>query len=465
MVTRVRYTSSIPACSTVTMAAVMLGRLMRVAVRHRETGLRGFWPTLRRLRTAATLYGNDAALGPLLGVADTDSALIPPAVSFNKALQENLLVHKPDQPENPKILRVAIIGAPNAGKSTLSNQLLGRKIFPVSKKVHTTRCQAQGVVTEGDIQLILLDTPGLISHLKMKRHHLEKSLLQDPWDTMQMADLVLVLVDVSDKWTRQSLGFEVLKCLFLHPQVPSVLVLNKVDLLKKKSFLLDLTWKLTEGIVKGKKLNVKPLIKTPVDTGEREISPPLHSQMPSTSEDPVPEEETCGTPGPLCADDLADYTDQLQTEKQQLRDLKKKKGWPLFQDVFMLSAVSGEEVHTLKKYLLTLARPRPWEYHSEVLTTQSPQDICDNIIREKLLEYLPQEVPYSVVQDTILWDEGPSGELVIFQKLLVQKENHVKMLIGQGGQLISRIAKEAGQDLMNVFLCDVHLKLSVKVKQ
>lgn len=51
-----------------------------------------------------------------------------------------------------------------------------------------------------------------------------------------------------------------------------------------------------------------------------------------------------------------------------------------------------------QKYLLMQAKPGPWEFHSEVLTNQSPQEICDNIIREKVLEYLPLEVPYGVTQ-------------------------------------------------------------------
>lgn len=97
--------------------------------------------------------------------------------------QKRLLENRPDQPQNPKVLRIAIIGAPNAGKSTLSNQLLGRKVklewssgcylgvflacpgcvmclinflqvFPVSKKVHTTRCKAWGVITHEDTQLV-----------------------------------------------------------------------------------------------------------------------------------------------------------------------------------------------------------------------------------------------------------------------------------------------------------------------
>uniref|UniRef100_A0A4W3IRC5 GTPase Era, mitochondrial n=1 Tax=Callorhinchus milii TaxID=7868 RepID=A0A4W3IRC5_CALMI len=320
--------------------------------------------------------------------------------------QELLLVHQPDQPEKPRVLRVAIIGSPNAGKSTLSNQLLGRKIFPVSSKVHTTRCQAQGVITEGEIQIVLLDTPGLTTAAKGKRHNLEKSLLVDPWDSVKEANLVLVLVDVSDHWNRYNLSLEVLKCLSQNSHVPAVLVLNKVDLLKSKGLLLDLTIELTEGMVNGKKLKIK---------GNQH--------------------------------------------------LKHKQGWPHFREVFMLSAVDGDEVETLKHYLLSQAQPGPWDYHSTVLTDQSPQQLCINLIREKLLEILPQEVPYSITQSTEMWEEGPSGELRILQNLTVVKKNHAKMLIGTGGQVIGKVAREAGQDLMNIFLCDVHLKLCVKVKK
>uniref|UniRef100_A0A8C8AP70 GTPase Era, mitochondrial n=1 Tax=Otus sunia TaxID=257818 RepID=A0A8C8AP70_9STRI len=320
---------------------------------------------------------------------------------------------------NPKVLRIAIIGAPNAGKSTLSNRLLGRKVFPVSKKVHTTRCKAQGVVTDEDTQLCVW-----LTHLHLSfRHKLDEAMLTDPWDSVKHADLVLVLVDVSDHWTRNSLSREVLKCLSQFPQIPSVLILNKVDLLKKKFILLELVTELTEGIVNGKKLEVRSASKSSLVT--EEAQGPKHYEP---------------------------------------RDLKNMKGWPCFREIFMLSALHGEEVDVLKRYLLMQAKPGPWEFHSGVLTSQSPQEICDNIIREKILEYLPLEVPYGVIQVTEMWEEGPSGELLIAQNLLVPRKSHMMMLIGKGGKVISRIAQEAGQDLMNVFLCDVRLKLKVEVK-
>ncbi|KAL2765490.1 GTPase Era, mitochondrial isoform 2 [Daubentonia madagascariensis] len=379
-----------------------------------------------RLASASAQYGQGSALDRFLGFPEPDSSPTPcvPAVSIHRDEQDLLLVHRPDMPENPRVLRVVLLGAPNAGKSTLSNQLLGRKVFPVSKKVHTTRCQALGVITEEEAQ-ILLDTPGIINPVKQKRHHLEPSLLEDPWKSMESADLVIVLVDVSDKWTRDRLSSQVLQCLTQFSQVPSILVMNKVDCLKQKSVLLELTAALTEGVVNGKKLKMKQAFRS-------------YPGMDGPSAAPKgPNTQSVGSP--------------------------QKIGWPHFQEIFMLSALSQEDVKTLKKYLLAQAQPGPWEFHSGVLTSQTPEEICTNIIREKLLEYLPQEVPYNVQQKTILWEEGPSGELVIQQKLLVPKESHVRLLIGPKGHLISQIAQEVGRDLMDIFLCDVQIRLSVKL--
>ncbi|XP_071023638.1 GTPase Era, mitochondrial isoform X2 [Oncorhynchus clarkii lewisi] len=81
---------------------------------------------------------------------------------------------------------------------------------------------------------ILLDTPGLTTPSKVKRHQLEKSLLEDPWNLVKEADRVVIMVDVSDKWACNKLDFEVLKCLTQYPGVPAVLVLNKVGSLKSR---------------------------------------------------------------------------------------------------------------------------------------------------------------------------------------------------------------------------------------
>ncbi|KAM3854830.1 GTPase Era, mitochondrial isoform 2-T2 [Vipera latastei] len=394
------------------MAAVTMATAV-VSLGRRALGL-----AVRRARLLPGASPGEAA--PSLGGPSA-----PPAPAF-PGEHESLLSHHPDQPSNPKVLRVAIIGAPNAGKSTLSNQLLGRKILPVSSKVHTTRCNAQGVITVEDTQLIILDTPGLTTPAKGKRHNLEKSMLSDPFDSLNDADLVLVLVDVSDRHTRHQLHPQVLSCLKQFPQVPSLLVLNKVDLVKRKGVLLELVVELTEDTFGGKKLGTRSLYRPP----KRAQSTPAEAVESGAPESP-----------------------------------KGQKGWPGFREIFMLAALQEEEVDRLKKYLLKQAQPGPWQYHSEVLTSQSPQEICANLIRARLLEHLPHEVPYLVTQETALWEEGPGGELQIVQNLVVPKERYLKMLIGHQGQVIGRIATEAGYDLMDAFLCEVQLKLSVQLKE
>ncbi|XP_061658786.1 GTPase Era, mitochondrial [Syngnathoides biaculeatus] len=391
----------------------------------------------------------DAFVSRLLkgSVAEADNShyRLPASVPPDRGEHMSLLLRHPDQPEHAKVLKVAIIGSPNAGKSTLSNQLLGRKVFAVSKKVHTTRKRALGVLTEDDTQIILLDTPGLTTPSKVKKHQLEKSLLLDPWNTVTEADLMVVIVDVSDRWMCRRLDFEVLKCLARHPNIPAILVLNKVDQVKVKDKLLDVTATLTCGVVNGRKLRIRPVIK----------APPVEKR---------PERELEESQDRDAIGDGADGDESVLT-KERMKVLMSQKGWPRFKDVFMLSSLDREDVETLKNYLMVTAQSGAWKYHSEVLTDQRPEEICINIIREKLLEHLPQEVPYSTTQSVELWDEDENGQLTILVKIRTKKESHTRMVIGTSGQMIARIAQETSEQLTHIFLRQVDLKVSVKMKK
>ncbi|KAK0136458.1 GTPase Era, mitochondrial [Merluccius polli] len=390
-------------------------------------------PTTGCSFTPVCFITSDAFLNRLAKgkVAELDDSGYPHPCSLppDGGKQLSLLLRPPDQPETSKVLKVAVVGSPNAGKSTLSNQLLGRKVFAVSNKVHTTRSKTLGVLTEDDTQIVLLDTPGLTTKSKVKRHNLEMSLLSDPWSTVKEADLLLVMVDVADKWACEKLDFEVLKVLTQHPEVPAVLVLNKTDLVKDKSKLLDVTALLTCGVVNGQKMKVRSAVRQP-RAGRR----------PPVGDAPRPPTESAPPDG------------------QQPGALKSQQGWPHFRDVFMVSSVDPEDVGTLKRYLVVEAKPGPWEYHSEVLTDQTPEEVCVNIVRAKLLEYLHQEVPYTMTQSIEFWRENENGELDISVKLHAKKEAHM------ASQMVARIAREAGEDMSSLFLKEVKLRLSVKLK-
>lgn len=131
---------------------------------------------------------------------------------------------------------VAILGAPNAGKSTLTNALVGQKVAIVSPKAQTTRTRLMGIAIEGDAQIILVDTPGIFA----PNRRLDRAMVAAAWEGASDADLILMVVD-----GRGGAGPKVEKILegLVHRPERKWLVLNKVDIAAKEK-LLALTEKI-----------------------------------------------------------------------------------------------------------------------------------------------------------------------------------------------------------------------------
>ena len=125
---------------------------------------------------------------------------------------------------------VALIGAPNAGKSTLLNALVGSKVTIVSRKVQTTRALIRGITVEGDAQLIFVDTPGIFA----PRRRLDRAMVTTAWTGAHDADLVGLLIDA-----RKGLDEEAEAVLGKLAEVrqPKLLILNKVDVVPKETLL------------------------------------------------------------------------------------------------------------------------------------------------------------------------------------------------------------------------------------
>lgn len=126
---------------------------------------------------------------------------------------------------------VALIGAPNAGKSTLINQLVGTKVSIVTHKVQTTRALVRGIATHGTAQIVLVDTPGIF---KPKRR-LDTAMVTTAWGGAKDADLVLVLID-AERGIRGDA--DVILDKLADVRQPKVLVLNKVDRVKPETLLM-----------------------------------------------------------------------------------------------------------------------------------------------------------------------------------------------------------------------------------
>jgi GTP-binding protein Era len=159
---------------------------------------------------------------------------------------------------------IALIGAPNAGKSTLLNALVGSKVSIVSRKVQTTRALVRGIAIEGEAQLIFVDTPGIF---KPKRR-LDRAMVTSAWGGAGDADVVAFLLDA-----RKGVDEEAGVILAKLPELkqPKILILNKIDLIER-SRLLEMAARLNETVPFAHTFMISALTGSGLDRLKRELA-------------------------------------------------------------------------------------------------------------------------------------------------------------------------------------------------
>jgi len=163
---------------------------------------------------------------------------------------------------------VAVLGAPNAGKSTLVNALVGQKVAIVSPKAQTTRARLMGIALHGDAQIMLVDTPGIFA----PNRRIDRAMVKAAWESADDADRLVLVIDAAAK-----LGGKVeqmIEGVEARPE-PRILVLNKVDIAKKDD-LLVMAAKLSE------RLNPEAVFMISASTGDGvdELKSHLAAAMP-----------------------------------------------------------------------------------------------------------------------------------------------------------------------------------------
>jgi GTPase len=181
---------------------------------------------------------------------------------------------------------VAVVGAPNAGKSTLVNALVGQKVAIVSPKAQTTRSRLMGIAIAGEAQILLLDTPGIFA----PRRRLDRAMVAAAWEGAKDADFILLVVDAK---TGLSRGVGELVDRLGERREPIMLVLNKVDLVAKES-LLGLAAQL------GERLTLDSIFMVSATTGDgvADLKADLAARMPEG-------------PWHFPADQVSDATDRM----------------------------------------------------------------------------------------------------------------------------------------------------------
>jgi GTPase len=271
---------------------------------------------------------------------------------------------------------VAVVGAPNAGKSTLVNALIGQKVAIVSAKAQTTRVRLMGIALHGEAQILLLDTPGIFE----PRRRLDRAMVAAAWGGAQDADLIVLVVDAK---TGFSSRIEAMLDTLKKRREPKMLVLNKVDLVKKEE-LLALTVRLSERLD--------------------------------------------------------------------------------FEQIFMVSAMTGDGVADLKQTLADRVPEGPWHFPEDQVSDATDRMLAAEVTREQLYHQLHAELPYASAVETEKYEERRDGSVVIHQQILVGRPTQKAIVLGKGGARIKEIGAAAREELGRLLGRKVHLFLHVKVK-
>lgn len=281
-----------------------------------------------------------------------------------------------------KNLFTAITGRPNAGKSSLTNLLVGEKISIVSEKPQTTRNRINGVLTKDDTQFVFIDTPGMIRARTRLGEHMVKSVRTSVEDV----DCAVLMADVTRKMSavEQQLAES-----FRKNGTAAILLLNKIDLLKNKEELL-----------------------------------PIIAQY----------------------KELYDFAEIIPISVK--RRINTERILPALEKF----AVEGEHF-----------------FPDDIATDRTERFLCREIIREKILWTMDQEIPHGTAVDIESFKNRTSSKgkdiIDIDAVIICEKNSHKGMIIGKGGERLKQIGSMARKDIEELLDCKVYLQIFVKVKE
>ncbi len=277
---------------------------------------------------------------------------------------------------------IAITGRPNAGKSSLTNLLVGEKISIVSEKPQTTRNRINGVLTKGETQFVFIDTPGFLKPRTKLGEHMAKAVRTSVDDV----DCAILMADATKKISAVE---QALIKSFASHQTQVVLLLNKIDLVKSKEELLPL---------------------------------------------------------------ISEYSKLYNFAEVIPISVKKRINTELIMPALEKYAVEGEHF-----------------FPDDIATDRTERFLCSEIIREKLLWTMQQEIPHGTAVDIENFSSRTNkngAEIIdIGAVIICEKTSHKGMIIGKGGERLKQIGSLARRDIEEMLDAKVNLQLFVKVKE
>lgn len=260
---------------------------------------------------------------------------------------------------------ITVIGRPNVGKSTLLNGLIGEKISIISDKPQTTRNKIQMVLTNEDMQVVFLDTPGI----QMPKNKLGDYMLSASKSTLNEVDLITFMVDMSD------------------------------DIGKLDQYIIDIL----DGV------NTKVIL-------------------------------------------LVNKIDTAENQEQVEEIVSKYRAMNKFEKVIPISALEQTNYQEYLDTVYSLLEEGPQYYPGDMITDQPERNIIAEIIREKVLRNMYDEIPHGIAVEVLKISENEdTGKMQIEVNLYVEQNSHKGMVIGKGGSMLKKLVLKL-EGILKIYL-------------
>ena len=276
-----------------------------------------------------------------------------------------------------KVGFVSLIGKPNAGKSTLTNTIVGEKVSIVSWKPQTTRNKILGIANTDDYQLIIVDTPGVHN----AKNGLSKYMMKSVEKGQEGVEVIVYVMAVDKRFDEHDREY-IQK--YAGTKTPFIIALNKCD---------------------------------------------------DVNQDAIP---------------------------KRIEELKDIQG---VDSIIPISALTGKNVDMLVNRLVELMPNGERFFDEDMYTDKSVRFMVSEIVREKALRNLDEEIPYGIGVVVNKFEYRQNGIVDVDADIVCEKQSHKAMVIGKGGAMIKKISTQSRQDIEELIGDKVFLNLYVRVKE
>ena len=344
---------------------------------------------------------------------------------------------------------VSVIGRTNVGKSTFINSLIGEKIAATANKPQTTRTAIRGIINRENSQIIFIDTPGI----HKPKTKLSETMIETAWGTISEVDLLIFVIEATSSEIGK--GDRLILDKIKESDKKAILIINKIDLVKRESLLnlIDLY---------SKEYKFEAVF-------------PIIANKNKNKEEIIEEIEKHLKEGPAYYD-IEEYTDQ--TSRQLAEEIIREKALKFlkiyndeyeFKAVVPISATKEDGVEAVIAEMVKLLPEGPKYYSDEEYTDQTVRQISEEIIREKALKFLNDEVPHGIYVevDKMKFRKTKEKEQIcdIEATIYCLRDSHKGIIIGKNGEMLKRIGTASRYDLEKMLDSKINLKTWVKVNK